>query len=159
MPLRTHLLIISVIITVLYVITQVFMATEKQPVVVSSEQSAPISAYNLTISSASWGLNCKALYTNRINSKNSANNNFDEESDEREKIKDNNVLYIVSQLCNGKPKCEIPIDPSVLGEDPFPSCGYKELQVEYRCFSVDKLRRMKATDGILTIDCDKQVKL
>lgn len=160
MTLKTHLFIVSAIIIVLYFITQVLVTTEEKAITKAPiEQPKVISAYNITISRASWGLNCKPFSATKTYNKNPAASNIDEELNDSGKIKNNNVIYSVSKLCNGKPKCDILIDPTVLGEDPFPSCAYKELQVEYRCFSIDYLRKAKTMDGILTIDCDKQVKL
>ena len=74
------------------------------------------------------------------------------------KIKEDNVRSAVSNLCNGKAVCDIPLDTATLGDDPLPICGSKILQIEYRCFSIDKLRIAKAATGAISIDCDKQLK-
>ena len=66
------------------------------------------------------------------------------------------MLYSISNLCNGKNKCDILIDSNALGGDPLPTCGYKILEIEYRCFTIDRIRKASANDGVLTIDCDKQ---
>ena len=128
-----------------------FMLEKPQPV--QTSQPLVISPYTITISRASWGLNC------RVDSENESNNDLDTSFGDVNagKIKDNNVFSSISQLCNKKSRCDIVIDPRVLGEDPLPTCMYKELQIEYRCFSVDRLRKLKATEGIAIIDCDKQL--
>ena len=112
---------------------------------------SPRSSYSITVERASWGLNCNSVYNDKYNSPSKseeANSNV---------TKEDNVLYKVSILCNGKSKCDIPINTDVLGADPFPGCGYKNLQIEYRCFSVDRLRKGKAAEGFLIIDCDKEL--
>lgn len=125
------------------------MATKQE-----SQQVHPLpvigSKYTIMIERASWGLNCRTSTDKSVGGNYVQSNNNDTE------IKENNVLYRVSQLCNGKSKCDILIDPAVLGNDPFPNCGYKALQVEYRCFSIDRLRNSTVSGGILTIDCDKE---
>ena len=66
---------------------------------------------------------------------------------------DDNVLTAVSNICNGKEKCDILIDPTVLGEDPLPSCMSEMLQIEYRCFSFDRIWVAKSQAGTLSINC------
>ncbi len=148
MSFKIHLLVISIIILTFYFITQIFMTHKLEP---QSNTPSLIkgSPYTITIERASWGANCHIAPTDKNN------NSYLQSDDVNKKTKENNVIKSVAQLCNGKAKCDILINPNTLGEDPFPACMYKILQVEYRCFSVDRLRKKEATEGVLAIDCDK----
>ncbi len=112
------------------------------------------SPYKITIERASWGMNCQTAKPTDQN-----NPTYLESDDTRHKIKENNVLDNVSTLCNGLSQCDVLINPNVLGEDPIPTCMHKILQVEYRCFSVDRLRKISAKEDVLSIDCDKQLSI
>lgn len=133
----------------LYFITQIFMTHKLEPQIATPSliKSSP---YTITIERASWGANCHIALTDKNN------NSYLKSDDANNVVKENNVIEAVSQLCNGKAKCDILISPNTLGADPFPACMYKILQVEYRCFTVDRLRKIQATEGVLVIDCDKQ---
>jgi hypothetical protein len=117
----------------MYVIMNI-LTTPKQGNPLGTESLIENSSYKIKIEHANWGLNCH----------NSTNKNED------------NVLDRVSQICNGRSKCAIAINTSTLGEDPVLGCGYKILKVDYRCFTVDRLNSIKAKEGALLIDCDKQ---
>jgi len=134
----------------LYVVIQLFM-TNKPPSAQPS-QTLVISPYAISIYTASWGLNCREFTKNGADTEYNTTNNAD-----IDKLRENNVLYQLSKICNGKPSCNIAVSPTMLGEDPMPSCGYKELQIEYRCFSVDRLRKIKTDESSVIIDCDKQL--
>jgi hypothetical protein len=132
----------------MYAITQFVIA---KPAASPATQAVSNSPYTISIEQASWGANCQSPFS-------SSNNNDDNSYEKTNQLKsrENNVLYNVSQLCNAKSKCNIPINQNFLGQDPLPSCGYKTLLVEYRCFSVDRLRKLEEREGIMSIDCDKQ---
>lgn len=109
------------------------------------------SPYAITIESASWGINCRTYTTDT-----SEKDPYLQQTSNEPKLKENNVLFKLSQLCNGRVKCDISLESGVLGSDPSPDCGYKRLQVEYRCFTVDHLRKIDSAENTVTIDCDKQ---
>ena len=142
MSFKIHLLIISIIILIIYFVSQFLLQPKVSEVTI---QAAPVSKYFLSIVDATWGANCRK-YTTGTNASN---------IDNKPLVKENNVLLAVSNLCNNKPNCTIPINIETLGADPLPSCGYKTLQVNYRCFLTDKLNSVEASQGVLTIDCDK----
>lgn len=158
--LKIHLLIISIIIGTLYFVQRFFIA---QPSTQEVRVANPVSPYYITVAHASWGMNCLAIAK-------SINSNASMYKDENlgayqdspyaemdiSKIKEDNVLSAVSSICNGKPSCAIPIDPSALGGDPLPSCAGKVLNIEYRCFKVDKVRFARSSSDTIHIDCDKQ---
>jgi len=159
MNFKTHLIIVSVIIITLYFARSLFMA-ESSNAPQTIEKSAARSPYFINIVRASWGLNCieSLKYMNEYSEGREAGYNAGNSID-FSKVKENNVLTAVSNICNDKSSCVFPIDISALGEDPLPSCGNKVLQVDYRCFSVDKLRSAnEISGGNLSVDCDKQLK-
>ncbi len=162
MSFKVNLFIMSVIAVSLFLIIRIFLTEEPKPVQVAPPpKPVVVSPYSITISSASWGLNCRDYYTKRNYGKTQGYNNADDDdalATALSKIKENNVLYKVSQLCNDKSQCEIAISTSVLGDDPLPNCGYKELRVEYRCFAVDRLRKAKSANETIRINCDQEAK-
>jgi hypothetical protein len=87
------------------------------------------------VDSASWGLNCERFAASLPPFKPTK-----EDPTPPIAIRRDNVIRVISSLCNGKAGCEIPITPEVLGKDPIPSCT-KELRVEYRCHELDLVRR------------------
>ena len=137
MSFKIHLLIITIIVTVLYLVWVFVASQSSEPVII---QQSPTSQYNISIAHASWGMNCRTSfsYAGGIDAMGQVDNDVD-----LSKIKEDNVRSAVSNLCNGKAVCDIPLDTATLGDDPLPICGSKILQIEYRCFS---------------IDCDKQLK-
>lgn len=144
MQFKIHLLIISVIIIAVYIIAHIFNANKLEPIEASALPVVHKSGYTITIENASWGMNCK----------NTPQPEQDEVRVENPiALTDNNVIYPVSRLCNGNSRCEIPVDSNTLGE-PMRSC-FKLLEVEYRCFNIDKLRKAKSSSGVLAIDCDQ----
>lgn len=150
---KIHLLIVSVIIIVIYIVMQVISVPKQQPQIQPITETIKISPYNIIISHASWGLNC---LDSSLDRNAETEGSYTQPSKSNSKIKDDNVISKVSQLCNGKPKCAIALNPSALGEDPLPTCGYKKLQIEYRCFSIDRIRKIEANEAVLTINCDAQ---
>lgn len=124
----------------MYFVSQTLL--QPKPKTITTE-TAPASRYFLSIIDASWGANCDA---------NSSRKGY---QSSKPSPKENNVLSVVSNMCNGKPSCDIPVDSEQLGIDPDPSCGYKMLQVNYRCFLVDKLHTVEMPNGTMSIDCEK----
>lgn len=152
MNFKIHLLIITVIVAMLYLV-RVFVASQSsEPVII---QQAATSQYSISIAHASWGMNCRASfgYAGGGDTMGQVGSDVD-----FSKIKEDNVLSAMSNLCNDKMSCDIPLNTATLGDDPLPVCNNKILQIEYRCFSIDKLRIAKAATGTISIDCDKQLK-
>jgi len=145
MSFKFHLLIVSIIIIALFGIIKLMVNKSQQPQQVVVVETSP---YKISIERADWGANCKNIVANK------RTDNYLQPSDPR-KSTENNVLEPVKNICNDKPACDIPISGDALGGDPLPECGYKILQVEYRCFAIDRLRISKASEGSIVIDCDK----
>lgn len=142
---KTHLFIILLIIASVYFVTQYFTEPKQDTVITQNIETSP---YSINITRASWGLNCEPNHVNM----NDVSDYY--QSNSAKKIKENNLLEAVKNICEGKSKCDIAIDTAVLGEDPAPSCLYKELSIEYRCFAIDRLRTTKRSGGTISINCD-----
>lgn len=97
---------------------------------------------SITITSASWGLNCTE--------EKDANAPFMSLSGKRSGK--NNVLDEVAKLCDGKVSCSGAANTATLGADPFPECS-KHLVIEYRCFSYDRPWKIDIGSEPFTIDC------
>lgn len=154
MNLKIHLLIIVIIITALYFAKSFLDSLPKTaPETAKLEE---VSKYHISIVRASWGLNCleMARYIRQDNEKNDIYSQ--KPKIDLSRIVENNVFAEVSNICTDKPSCTISNNTSMLGEDPMPVCGNKYIQVEYRCFDIDKLRGARTNSETLTIDCDKE---
>ena len=142
MSFKTHLIIVSCIILAVYLAWQWMEPAAEMPVI-SVEPSSP---YSITITHASWGLNCRLRTQTADSFAKNANHT---------PLREDNALSKLSEQCNGKLQCSIPVSSSALGFDPAPECAEKELRVEYRCFSYDRPWNVKMSSGTLTINCDK----
>ncbi len=151
MSFKAHLLIVSAIILVVYLVWD-WNHSGPAPSVASVVQSP----YTITVNHASWGLNCPVFAT--------ANNVLDKayvkkSGGDASHPTTDNALQIVSSICNGSPDCGI-----ALADDTFPgmapaTCQDKKLEVEYRCFSYDRPWHAEAmsSTGALVISCSDKV--
>lgn len=147
MQLKHHLMIVSLLILSIFMGWKLFPAPKTE---VSSAASQ--SPYSITIISASLGLNCSKMgFVNEQSSRDPfANSNPPSSND----LKLNNVLPKVSELCNGKVRCEIKNSEAILGINTKTFCINKQLEVEYRCFSFDRPWVLKAlAEETIAIDC------
>ncbi len=148
MSFKVHLIIVCTIIIAVFFTWHIMENMKKsQPAEIAKETASP---YSITITHASWGVNCRNSYTLGTNDRKDPfayNGNADN------KLHEDNVLEAVSKLCNGKLKCSIPIKKETLGDDPAPSCGNKMLNIEYRCFSFDRPWIVEGDSKKLDIDC------
>jgi len=132
MPLKIHLIIISCIIAAVLLAYQAvsYLHTSKT---VGKPRSA------VQVVRASWGLNC------------------DPETFATSPVRENNLAGPVDALCKGKISCVILNSSEALGFDPAPNCG-KQIVVEYRCFTFDRLWKTTIAPGESgTIDCSNVV--
>ena len=150
MSFKFHIIVVSSLIFIMIV---AWVVLSNKPAVVAASKTEN-STYSVTITHASWGLNClqaeeggygvqqaTPLYLNEKNS---------------QTLKPDNVLVKVSALCNGKLTCTIPIKPEILGTDPAPDCFSKLLEVEYRCFSFDRPWTVHSGKEDIKIDCNRK---
>ena len=147
MTFKTHLLIVAVIILMVYLVWDIGR---------TPPATAPQSNYAITVSHASWGLNCP-LYANGNNVLDRA---YVKKSANGEALpKQDNVLQVIASTCNGATDCTIAIS-----DDAFPGiapteCVNKKLEVEYRCFSYDRPWHAEAVSsaGALQLSCQDKV--
>lgn len=138
MPFKIHLLIICVIIATVFTVWQLTNPNTSK----DSSEHPKASAKLITITHASLGLNCRQFSANT--------NNLN--------IAPDNVLELISKKCSGLTECTIALETGELGEDTAPDCKPKTLEVEYRCFSYDRPRQLKATTGSLQLKCTNDTK-
>lgn len=140
MQAKIHLLIITAIILVIFLIWLVLFGDveKKQPIVVSP--------YVVHISRATYGEACKNMAY--------LSTNVPYTAEKKSDFKPNNVLETVGKLCNGQVTCNIPVNDKTLEFSSEISCSNKILDVEYRCFTVDRLRKESQYENKeLVIDC------
>jgi len=156
MSFKTHLLIITTIIILVFAAWQYMYGTAPAPVVV--EQTVSNEPANesraIEIIRASWGLNCSNVPLAAVKEEPLAN--YADDNRKTSPLADNNVLEAVTKLCNGKLTCEIAINTATLGPDPMPQCYDKQLVVEYRCFAFDRPWLLKSSHAPMVIDCTKR---
>jgi len=147
MSFKTHLLIVSVIIMVIYLIWDWSRSGPEPAAAVDNGQPS----YTITVNHASWGLNCPVIVGNVLDKayeKKAA-------SEEAQHPKMDNALQIVSGICNGSPTCLITVSDETFPDMAPPDCTDKKLEIEYRCFSYDRPWHAEANSatGMLTLDC------
>ncbi len=150
MPFKVHLLIIACIIIAVLLSWQ-FMP--KTPAHTAETRNAKI--LTISITHASWGLNCPSV---AINSDASRHDAFMNKPVTNTKLHEDNVLGPVGILCNGTTKCDVTPDETTLGTDPAPECTSKSLEIEYRCFSYDRPWNVKTTTAAVSLHCDQTPK-
>ena len=147
MNFKIHLIIVSIIIIAVYFSWQISMRMDSaQQTVVQQENDSP---YKISIISASYGLNCDSMYS----SDPQPQDPYAFKKQSNAKSKKNNVLDMISKACNDKLQCTIIVKPELLGGDPDPNCGGEALEIEYRCFSFDRLWTARSTRENIVIDC------
>lgn len=129
---KYHLAAIGVITVIVLVL---FYALREEPVVTPSGEPVFAGSHYIQVATATYGLNCNASI--KYYKRQAQSMGMDES--EIVEIESNNVLKVVSSICNGKPECSLTADSQSLGIDPLPSCS-KNLTVNFRCFAFDKAR-------------------
>jgi len=129
MSFKTHLIFVTLVIACVFLFWRLSQPAI-EPIVAQPVQK---SDFGISVAYATWGRNCL----------NSGNVSID-----------NNVKEEVSASCNGLMECKIIADSRTFRNDFNPQCSTKELEVEYRCFSFDRLRSVKSAMGSLIIKCD-----
>jgi len=111
------------------------------------------------ISSATWGLNCNDHVRHAIKEAQAeiaaAPREKRDEIQIPKLVTRNNALTHLSKLCNGKEVCNFLAESDIIGLDPIYSC-FKNLEVSFRCFDVDRLRNMTFRQGdVAKLDCSQ----
>jgi hypothetical protein len=145
MNLRTHIAFVSLIIMVIFLIWKMTrIEAQEKPAVV-------ISGYAIEVVRASYGLEC-GQSDNRKSSNSGPYANSGDGKNQSNLPKENNILSLVSNRCNSRVQCEVMANPKDFPNAPV--CSASTLTIEYRCFMLDKLRRVTARDmDKVLIDC------
>lgn len=150
---RIHMISIGIITAVVTVMYLLFAPKQVA-------QKVEFSGSNyVQVNSATWGLNCNTHIDHEIKQAQIARAKLpvtERDTIEIPKIVTrNNALSHLSTLCNGKEICSFLTEADVIGLDPVYSC-FKELEISYRCFDIDRLRQAKFRQGeFAKIDCSK----
>ena len=152
---KFHAIAIAIISAVIIVIFMLFGPKDPAPAARGPLTSAD--SY-VRIASATWGKNCNHAIDAAMAVQ--AKEGLEREKDGTailrptlKKITPDNVLARVKEICEGKPLCQTFVDSQTLGTEPYVDC-FKQLELSYRCFEVDRLRNITAGQGKpLTIDC------
>src|SRR5687768_9678856 len=112
MSFKVHLLIVSVMIVVVYLVWGAIKTLRE----LAAVQDSAKSAYSITITHASWGLNCP-LMGNDMNTLDKAYAKK-HPAGKTAKPYEDNVLSIISELCNGKETCDIAVSADMFGDLP-----------------------------------------
>jgi len=149
---RIHIMAVGTI-TAVVLVMYLIVGPKSAP-----EQKTEFTGTNyVQVNSATWGMNCNRHIEYRR--KEAEMKRAEVPYAEREKIEmpelviRNNVLSQMSTLCNGKEVCAFRVESEVIGVDPVYAC-FKELEISYRCFEIDRLRQEKYRQGSTArIDC------
>lgn len=151
---RVHVIAIGAITAVVFIMFLIVGPKNTTP------QQTQFAGNNyVQISSATWGLNCNTNVKHEI--KQAQIKRSQMLYSERNKVEipkiitRNNAITHLSDLCNGKETCNFLAESDVIGLDPIYSC-FKELELSYRCFDIDRLRHLKIKQGnMVRIECAK----
>lgn len=149
---KFHIIAISLICIIVAAISKL------SGVNIPTESSIPASNRSIDISSATWGLNCNPYILSAKQAQSSAPLNKDATGQiipgkPLKPVAPNNVLERVKTLCEGKPTCDLFASIDILGLDPIEGC-FKQLDVQYRCFTSDRLKITQTNQGeLLKLNC------
>lgn len=147
---KLHTLVVIGIIATLFFVWQLVIM-KPEPV----EQKI-VSAYKINISRATYGAACAGVTSTLVME---SEDDSPYQSLDVQDFKENNAYEAVKKLCQDKSACKFIASPETMGFDPFPNCALKDLQIEFRCFQVDRLRKVSAGNNAeLVINCDEIVK-
>lgn len=152
---KVHAIVIAIITVLVLALYAVFKPSPQHTVVMADDYNPN---FQLTIVTASWGLNCNALYS--MYKKHEEEDAKRDQENVRPKapaviIQPDNVLDHTRGKCDKRSKCSLRASADEFG-DIFTSCA-KDLTVSWRCFSFDKLRTATVSSGdTIDIDCEKQ---
>ncbi len=150
MNFKIHLIIVVLLIGAVFTGWQYMLHRQQLS---ESAQSQPASDWFIRIYRANYGLNCNDA------SSATASSEYADSRNNLRPIREDNALKEISNLCNGRAACALMVTNELFALDPAPGCRDKTLEVEYRCFSYDKPRKVSAKyNARLAIDCREPVK-
>ena len=119
------------------------LTTEEAPAEPMEKKEIYVSAQKITITSASYGLNCNGR---------KIGGNFGIQDNTVYDVKENNVLADLGKGCNGKKACRFMVNADLFG-DPAPKCT-KNLEIGFTCTQLESPRTYLQKEGEEAfIDC------
>lgn len=158
MPLKTHIIIISIIIALIFAGWQTMRHYRlKELAELEALRRNQLQQSVIQVVRANWGLNCNKAKIPQKSGRPSAAGRFEfEYGNEEPRIYENNVLDAIQRKCGHKPRCTIANNADSIGFDVAPLCADKQLVIEYRCYAFDRLWRITIPHrGSGSIDCSK----
>ena len=134
--LKAHLISAAIIIPISYFVLS-FIGAEKQQEVEVVEQANP---YFIQVYGASYGANCNGQKEYLPADENGVRKPV------VVKVDRNNRLRKVSEHCNEESICKFGVNSGTMGKVDTYDCK-PALEVEFRCFRVDKLQRVYVPSG------------
>lgn len=132
---KNHIILVIMVALIALLVWQ--FIPKQQPVVEVAAEDPADDGHYIRIHSASWGLNCPVRTDGTT-----SNDSMLAPDTPVMQLKRDNVLSLISKKCNGKNECEVFNTPSTFNADddknPDRNCD-KQLEVEYRCFTFDRL--------------------
>lgn len=149
---RIHLMAIGAITTMVTLMYVLFGPTTQK-----SQEAVFAGSDYVQISSATWGMNCNPHVKHEIERARIERTKLPFSKRDTipipKHITRNNALTYISTLCNGKAICTFLTEADIIKFDPIHSC-FKELEISYRCYDIDRLRHAKFRQGEVTrLDC------
>lgn len=157
--LRFHAIAVAAISTVIIAVFYLTQPSSAEKKTIDPDQ---FSERAVEIYSATWGMNCNPYIEEAIRRQAATPAPADASGSSKpakplQDVTTNNVLDVVSGLCNGRVRCDLTATAEAMGGlDPLGSC-YKQLDVSYRCFTYDQLWNVTVEQGkTLRLDCNAQ---
>ena len=151
--LKFHIIAISIICVLVVGLSQMMGSSHS-----ATPQGPERGDRYVRVVSATWGLNCNPFIKEAKRARETSALPKDDKGNviPQEPLKEmalDNILNSAKTLCDGKIACEVMATSDALGLDPMASC-FKKLNLNYRCFELDRLRTTETNQGdMLKIDC------
>lgn len=158
---KFHVIAISIICGIVFILYALIGPGAKKTVVIHQETDRFIQIY-----SATWGQNCNPYIAQenafrqqlRLQPQRLEQLPPEERPDSLDPlpmVSHDNVLISVGERCNGQVTCSFDATSENVEHEPLASC-FKHLKIDYRCFTVDRLRSVSLGQSeTLTIDCNE----
>ncbi len=143
---KAHFAIIIALVIGMLAAWQIMLNRANVPTPAASDT---IAERYISIVRANYGLNC-------LTDNNDAQP-YPATPSETRVFRENNILIPASNACNGRIKCSIDGKTLLSGADSASKCKAKAIEIEYRCFSYDRLwtARNPGGNGVI-IDCTEK---
>lgn len=146
MKLLGGILIFIIMIAVAFVRLNSAPAPSSPPPQAAAPQETHNNLYYPRFTEAHWGHNCNGMPVMNLLGVPDQGRHY--------AVKKNNALQAFKDACGQQSLCRVALTPRAMRFDPAPNCK-KALELTYRCFSFDALRRLSlpADAQEAVIDC------